>query len=50
MGSEAFLVRRLCLGGQLWSHRPAGRESVEHFSDEFVITEEGPALGPDHYF
>ena len=43
MVSEAFLVRRPCLGGQLWSHRPPDGESVEHFSVRIVITKKGPS-------
>jgi len=30
--------------------RPDVGERVEHFSGLFVITEEGPAFGPGHYF
>jgi len=50
MINEAYLVRKLFIGGQLWWRAAAGQEHVEHFSSRFVITEKSPAFWPDYCF
>ncbi len=50
MSNEAYLVRKRCIGGQIWWAGPVGQEHVEHFSLRFVITKKSPAFGPDYCF
>jgi hypothetical protein len=44
MSSEAFLVRRPCIGGQLSSRGPAGQERIEHFSGRICHYVRGSSL------